>query len=261
MKVQIIENAQGFALAMPGVLPDDNALADAGADLAYYCPARTTGQHRRAGTGGHAGQEAPPACCGIAAGVMPDQPADAQPAVLSGAKAAPMKVMIVDDDEIFADELADLLSCAGYAVEAFVDSVAALNAVHRVKPAVIILDIKMNKVNGYQAAWYLRKFQETAAIPIIGISGYAGDGDPQQIAAVCGMNAFLKKPLYPLDIIARLEQLTAAPAAGAGPAAPFVPAASRARAANDDRQPAVLTALTKPKSFNKRSSDNYPPRH
>lgn len=118
-----------------------------------------------------------------------------------------MRVMIVDNDREFTDELSEVLQDAGYEIKAFVDSVVALNAVHWVKPAVILLDLMMDKINGYQAAWYLRKFQETATIPIIGMSGYAGNTDPVKIAALCGMRTFLKKPIYPLAIIAKIEQL------------------------------------------------------
>lgn len=126
-----------------------------------------------------------------------------------------MRVMIVDNDHEFTDELAEVLHDAGYEIKAFVDSVVALNAVHWVKPAVIVLDLVMNKINGYQAAWYLRKFQETASIPIIGMSGYADKFDPEQVAAACGMSTFLRKPFYPLDIIAKIEQYTAGPQAAA----------------------------------------------
>lgn len=121
-----------------------------------------------------------------------------------------MKVMIIDDDREFGDELAILLQHAGYEVETFVDGVSAFNDIQRVKPAVVILDLKMDKLNGKQVAWYLRLFQNTATIPIIGISGYEKNGEPRQIALACGMDDFLKKPFSPVDIITRIEQLVGA---------------------------------------------------
>lgn len=126
--------------------------------------------------------------------------------------------MLVDDDREFTDELASILHDAGYAVESFSDSVSALNGVHRVKPDIILLDIKMDKINGYQAAYYFRRFQDTATTPIIGMSAYAGAHDPKQVADACGMNAFLKKPFNPLDIIVIIEQHTGVPAARTVPA-------------------------------------------
>ena len=128
-----------------------------------------------------------------------------------------MKVMIVDDDREFTDELAALLRDAGHTVEAFFDSVAALNGVHRVKPEIILLDIRMDKLNGYQTACYFRKFQDTATTPIIGMSAYAGAdaGAPGQTAAACGMNAFVQKPFGLPEIIDIIEQHAGLPAAEA----------------------------------------------
>ena len=134
-----------------------------------------------------------------------------------------MKVMIVDDDREFGDELAILLQHAGYEVEAFVDGVSAFNDIQRVKPAVVVLDLKMDKLSGKQVAWYLRLFQSTSAIPIIGMSGYEKDGDPRQIAIACGMDDFLKKPFSPVEIITKIEQL-----AGARPAETAAPATALA---------------------------------
>lgn len=133
------------------------------------------------------------------------------------------KVMIVDDDREFVEELAELVQDAGYAVETFEDSVTAFNESHRVNPAVILLDLKMDNLTGDQLVGYLKVFPETATIPIIGMSAYAGNVDPVQIAATCGFDSFLKKPFKPAEMIARINQFTggapgrAAPAAGAVP--------------------------------------------
>lgn len=159
--------------------------------------------------------------------------AQAQPPVPghgAEAGAGALKVMIIDDDREFADELAESLRGAGYAVEAFVDSVIAFHEVHRVKPAIIILDLMMDNVNGYLATWYFRKFPETATVPIIGMSAYAGDADPNQVAASGGMNAFLQKPFTPPAMIAKIEQLTGAAPADAYPVEVIFPRARFAAA-------------------------------
>ena len=119
-----------------------------------------------------------------------------------------MKVMIVDDDRIFAEELAVMLRHAGYEVVCYHDSVSAVNRAEGEKPDAILLDIRMDHLNGFQAAFHLRKFQATAAVPIIGISGHCA-GDESGLAVTrYGMNAFLQKPFYPWEVITLLEQLT-----------------------------------------------------
>lgn len=131
-----------------------------------------------------------------------------------------MKVMLVDDDKIFADELAVMLRHAGYEVVCYHDSIAAINRAEGEKPDAILLDIKMDHVNGFQAAFHLRKFQETAAIPIIGMSGHYSESEAELAVTRYGMNAFLQKPFYPWEVITLLEQLTCGSAGGrAQPAA------------------------------------------
>lgn len=151
-----------------------------------------------------------------------------------------IKVMIVDADREFTGELAMLMREAGYAVETFTDGVTALGAARLAKPDAILLDFKIDNLTDYEDAWYLRKFQASAKTPIIGMSAYMGKEDPARIAAAYGMRAFLKKPFNPLDIIARLEQLTGIPVLNPEPAAvePDRPGAGKAAPGRQQTRPA-----------------------
>ncbi len=137
-----------------------------------------------------------------------------------------IKVMLVDDDREFGEELAALLQHAGYEVATFVDGVSAFNDMQRVKPDVVVLDLKMENCSGQQVAWYLRLFQGTATIPLIGISGFAHDGDARQMASACGMDDFLKKPFAPAELMARIERLAGIHPAETAPAKTTAPASA-----------------------------------
>ncbi|HNW93757.1 MAG TPA: response regulator [bacterium] len=128
-----------------------------------------------------------------------------------------MKVMIIDDDVVFASELAQAIASAGYAVECCHDSVAAVNRVQAAKPDLMLLDISMPRLNGYQVAYYLRRFQDTAKIPIVGISAFAEKLEANGTGSAFGMDAFMAKPIVPEALLALIGRLVQAPAAGIGP--------------------------------------------
>lgn len=178
------------------------------------CPAMPA-IHSRKQHGSAAARPEPAMANSPAATITEPSTPVARPVAIAGKRNTAMKVMIIDDDQEFTDELAELMRGAGYAVTAYSDGVTALNAVNRDKPEVILLDLKLDQLAGHQVAWHLKSFPEAATIPVIGMSAYTSDDDPLRLAAAYGMNAFLKKPFIPLDIIARIESLAGSrPAAG-----------------------------------------------
>ena len=64
--------------------------------------------------------------------------------------------MIVDDDKEFLEKLQEILAVSGYITIGIIDSTIALQAVHTIKPDVILLDIKMKGIYRFQLAESLR---------------------------------------------------------------------------------------------------------
>ena len=113
-------------------------------------------------------------------------------------------IMIVDDDDDIRDYLSFLLSHAFYKV--FVapcgeDTIAALQLLH---PDLLLIDIKMPKMDGYELIRLIR--QSGSQIPIIAISGIS---DPQAGAKVkaAGGNDFLAKPFNEAEILGLIASL------------------------------------------------------
>jgi len=80
--------------------------------------------------------------------------------------------MLIDDNQVFCDELKETLSLNGCEVFPFFNGEQALKSVGKIKPEIILLDLKMDGLSGFQVADKLKKNEKTKTIPIIAISGF-----------------------------------------------------------------------------------------
>ncbi len=116
------------------------------------------------------------------------------------------RIMIVDDDKEFLEELEETLGLSGYDVVAVQDSTCALETMHQIKPDLILLDLKMPQKSGFQLADEVRHMSDLSQVPIIIMTAYLKD-EYKSLMSLCGIHACLKKPFNPLDIIAQIESL------------------------------------------------------
>ncbi|MDD4954855.1 MAG: response regulator [Candidatus Omnitrophica bacterium] len=119
----------------------------------------------------------------------------------------PKKVMVVDDDVDFLKELEETLALSGYEIVAVQNSKNAGNAAAISKPDIILLDLKMEGMDGFEVAQTLKRSPETNSIPLIAMTGYFTSEEHNEIIKECGMKTCLKKPFNPLDLIARIESV------------------------------------------------------
>jgi two-component system CheB/CheR fusion protein len=116
----------------------------------------------------------------------------------SGAKptAAPpsRKVLVVDDNVDAADSLAILLRMAGYAVHIAYDGPETLKMVRALRPDVILLDIGLPGMDGYEVARELKKMPEMERCILVAVTGYARDDDRRR-AQEAGFHFHLTKPI------------------------------------------------------------------
>lgn len=116
------------------------------------------------------------------------------------------KIMIVDDDKEFLEELRETLVLSGYDLVAVNDATMALDLANSARPDVILLDLKMPQKSGFQVADELRHLSDVSHVPIIAMSAYLKD-DYASLLNICGIKKCLKKPFNPLDVIAQIEQV------------------------------------------------------
>ena len=114
--------------------------------------------------------------------------------------------LVVDDVADVTELLEVLLTQAGYKVVTAASAKAALAAAHERQFDVIISDIGMPEMNGYQLAEALRQLPEYQTVPLVAITGYSMFDD-QQRSKKAGFNAHMTKPIDPRALIDLIEQL------------------------------------------------------
>ncbi|MEN9205723.1 MAG: response regulator [Thermostichales cyanobacterium BF4_bins_65] len=115
-------------------------------------------------------------------------------------------VLIVDDHPYSRILLSDLLELAGYQTHHAEDGWRALQAVEEIKPDLILLDVMMPGLDGYEVCRRLKARPETRLIPIIMVT--AKTDHPSQLAAIeSGADDFLRRPIDELVLMARVRSL------------------------------------------------------
>ena len=120
-------------------------------------------------------------------------------------RAMSRKIMIIDDDKDFLEEICELLTDAGYEVVTISDSLAVMSTAIQTKPDLILLDLRMPAMCGFEVAVNLKNEAQTSKIPIIAITGFAPIKDYSFVNSFCSIRKCLKKPLNPLDVIKEIE--------------------------------------------------------
>lgn len=114
------------------------------------------------------------------------------------------KIMIVDDIEDNIRVLGMLLQDNGYQIEAAISSNMALDQLKVIKPDLILLDVMMPGINGYQLCNILKKDEATAEIPIIFVTA-RNDEEALLKSFEAGGVDFITKPFNPKELLVRVK--------------------------------------------------------
>ena len=115
------------------------------------------------------------------------------------------KILLVDDDKEFLAELQETLVLSGYEVKAVNEASEAFGAAAKIKPDLILLDLKMKGMTGFEVANKLKNFDNTMRIPIIAMSGFFTAEEDDTLLSFFEIHNYLRKPFNPLDIITKIE--------------------------------------------------------
>ena len=115
-------------------------------------------------------------------------------------------VLIVDDEAPNRKLLEQLLPLEGYQVISAADGVEALNAVETQRPDMILLDVMMPELDGFEVAKKLKANKDTAGIPIIMLTAL-NDQSSKIKGLAAGAEDFLSKPFDRTELSIRLRNL------------------------------------------------------
>lgn len=114
--------------------------------------------------------------------------------------------LVVDDVADVTEMLSVLLTHAGYDVVTAASARKALEAAHNQLFDVIISDIGMPEMNGYQLAREIRALPGYEAVPMVAVTGYSMFDDKERSKSA-GFNAHMTKPIDPRALLDLIEQL------------------------------------------------------
>ena len=126
----------------------------------------------------------------------------------SAPTARPLSVLVVEDNRDAAESLRVLLELCGYAVTVAHDGDEGLAVARRLKPDVVLSDIGLPGMNGFEVAEALRRDPGTAGARLIAITGYGRDEDRAR-SRRAGFDYHLVKPIDPRALESILEQCSA----------------------------------------------------
>jgi CheY-like chemotaxis protein len=122
----------------------------------------------------------------------------------------PKSVLVVDDDPDAAESLAMLLNLTGHRARTAGDGLKALEAVRSSLPEVVLIDIGLPGMNGYELAERLRDEFDHLPIVLVALTGYCQDNDRER-ALKSGFNVHLAKPAAWEDVERAMASATTMP--------------------------------------------------
>ncbi len=115
------------------------------------------------------------------------------------------KVLIIEDNEQNMYLFTYLLEKNGYETFQANDGLTGINIAKQKIPELILLDIQLPDMNGYQIAQELRSHPETNEIPIIAVTSYAMVGDKERTIKA-GCTGYIEKPINPDTFMLEIER-------------------------------------------------------
>jgi DNA-binding response OmpR family regulator len=118
------------------------------------------------------------------------------------------RVLIVDDEPEIGRILAMILRGAGFEAAAVTGGRAALERLAGAPADLVILDVTMPDLDGFETLRRIREAPATARLPVIMLTANTGDGDRARAEGL-GADDFIAKPFEPDDAVARVRALLA----------------------------------------------------
>jgi two-component system cell cycle response regulator DivK len=118
------------------------------------------------------------------------------------------RILVVEDQEDNRRILRDLLASVGYEMIEAVTGEEGIALAEAQRPDLILMDIQLPGVDGYEATRRIKANDALRHIPIIAVTSYALSGDDTK-ALEAGCDAYIAKPYSPRELLAKIRQYVA----------------------------------------------------
>lgn len=116
------------------------------------------------------------------------------------------QVLVIEDEPNIAEAISFILSRDGWSVSTHASGTTAVQAVHDVKPDVLILDVMLPGKSGYDILQDLRSSDVTRALPVLMLTA-KGQKTDRELAERLGVNRFMTKPFSNSEMLSNLREL------------------------------------------------------
>ncbi|PRQ06031.1 response regulator [Enhygromyxa salina] len=117
-----------------------------------------------------------------------------------------VSILIVEDNELSRDMLSRRLRRRGFDVLTAADAEIGMDIAHRERPSIILMDMSLPRIDGWEATRRLKANELTRAIPIIALTAHAMAGD-RESALGAGCDDYDTKPVELPRLLAKIERL------------------------------------------------------
>jgi two-component system cell cycle response regulator DivK len=115
------------------------------------------------------------------------------------------RILVIEDQEDNRAILRDLLTAAGFAYLEAVNGIDGVAAAVRERPDLILMDIQLPEIDGYEATRRIKADPALAPIPVIAVTSYALSGDDAK-ARAAGCDDYVTKPYSPRQLLAKVRE-------------------------------------------------------
>ena len=115
------------------------------------------------------------------------------------------RILVVEDHEDNRRIMRDLLTSSGYEVIEAVTGLEGVTAAETHRPDLIVMDIQLPGIDGYEATRRIKANPSLQKVPIIVVTSYALSGDDVK-AFEAGCDAYVAKPFSPRDLLAKIRE-------------------------------------------------------
>ncbi len=114
-------------------------------------------------------------------------------------------VLVVDDDPDGRDMYTATLAASGFRVEQAIDGFEAVDKGYKMRPDVILMDLLMPRLDGWEVIGWLKSNRNTRDIPIVAVTG--AQEEQRELARQAGVHSVLVKPCAPEALLGEIRRV------------------------------------------------------